>query len=270
MLYVVRLAARPEGPGTIVRAFVKESAGTMQDEGLLVAYESTETARAAVLPVPIPVRIDGALATTAREAGWPGKRAVDVVLSLVLLVLAVPLFLMVALVIKLGSPGPVFFRQRRVGRGGVDFPMLKFRTMHPDSEERLRADPDLRERFLQGSHKIPSRLDPRVTAVGRVLRRLSLDELPQLVNVLLGHMSIVGPRPVERTQLVRDYGVHEASYLALRPGLTGLWQVSGRSRVQFPERARLDCRYLERCGPWTDAKIILRTPRAVVTGLGAD
>jgi exopolysaccharide production protein ExoY len=241
----------------------------MQDEGLLVHHERIETARAAVLPVPIPVRIDGAV-TTARVAGWPGKRVVDVVLALVLLIVTLPLFLLVALVIKMGSSGPVFFRQRRVGRGGAEFPMLKFRTMHPDSEARLRTDPDLHARFLEGSHKIPSRLDPRVTAVGRVLRRLSLDELPQLVNVVLGHMSIVGPRPVERTQLVRDYGVYEAFYLALRPGLTGLWQVSGRSRVQFPERAHLDCRYLERCGPWTDTKIILRTPRAVVTGLGAD
>ncbi len=242
----------------------------MHDEGLLVVDGWPETTRAAVRPVPIPVRVDGALAATSRGVGWAGKRAVDVVLSLVLLVLTLPLFLLLAFVIKLTSPGPVLFRQRRVGQGGADFPMLKFRTMQADSEERLRTDPDLHERFLQGSHKIPSRLDPRVTAVGRVLRRLSLDELPQLLNVLLGHMSIVGPRPVERTQLVRDYGAYESSYLALRPGVTGLWQVSGRSRVQFPERAHLDCRYLERCGPWTDAKIILRTPRAVVTGLGAD
>ncbi len=148
--------------------------------------------------------------------------------------------------------------------------MLKFRTMYTDSEERLHADPALRERFLQGGHKIPSHLDPRVTTVGRLLRRLSLDELPQLLNVLSGHMSIVGPRPVERTQLVRDYGAYQPTYLALRPGLTGLWQVSGRSRVQFPERARLDDRYLHACTPLTDAKIILRTPRAVVTGMGAD
>ena len=242
----------------------------MHDEGLLVAGGSTETARAAVLPVPIPVRIDGAGVAISGGPGWAGKRGVDVVLSLVLLVLTLPLFLVLALVIKLSSPGPVFFRQRRVGRGGADFPMLKFRTMHADSEERLRTDPDLHERFVQNSHKLPCRVDPRVTRVGRVLRRLSLDELPQLLNVLSGHMSIVGPRPVERSQLIRDYGAYEPSYVALRPGLTGLWQVSGRSRVHVPERAQLDCRYLESCGPWTDVKIILRTPRAVVSGLGAD
>src|SRR5919202_215231 len=103
-----------------------------------------------------------------------------------------------------------------------------------------------------------------------MLRRLSLDELPQLFNVLSGHMSLVGPRPVERSQLARDYRGYEHAYLKLRPGLTGLWQVSGRSRVQFPERAQLDHRHLHACTPWTDAKIIIRTPRAVVTGLGAD
>ncbi len=242
----------------------------MHDDGLLVVDEVSEAARAAVLPVPVPVQLTDALSSSARLPGWAGKRAVDIVLSLVLVVVTLPLFVVLAVVIKLTSPGPVLFRQRRVGRGGQDFPMLKFRTMHPDSEERLRRDRALLERFLAGSHKIPSRLDPRVTSVGRVLRRISLDELPQLLNVLAGHMSIVGPRPVERSQLIRDYGVHEATYLALRPGLTGLWQVSGRSRVQFPERAELDSRYLRTCSPWTDAKIILRTPRAVVTGLGAD
>ena len=243
----------------------------MQDDALLVAGDVTDTLRAAVLPVPIPVPFDGAAAVTADpEPGWAGKRVLDVVVSLVLLLLTLPLFLLVGAVIKLTSPGPVFFRQRRVGKDGHDFPMVKFRTMHPDSEARLRCDPDLHARFLEGGHKIPSRLDPRVTAVGRVLRRLSLDELPQLLNVLSGHMSIVGPRPVERSQLERDYGAYQPTYLALRPGLTGLWQVSGRSRVQFPERAQLDQRYLQSSSPWTDVKIILRTPRAVVTGLGAD
>ena len=244
----------------------------MQDEALLVAGRVPEAARAALLPVPVPVAVDGALGPLFQAAAreWRGKRATDVAVALLLLTIALPLFLLLAVVIKLSSPGPVFFRQRRVGRGGRDFPMLKFRTMHVDSEERLRSDPELRQRFLRGGHKIPSRLDPRVTAVGRGVRRLSLDELPQLLNVLVGHMSMVGPRPVERSQLVRDYGGYEAAYLSLRPGLTGLWQVSGRSTVQFPARAALDSRYLETCGPWTEARIPLRTPRAVVAGLGAD
>jgi lipopolysaccharide/colanic/teichoic acid biosynthesis glycosyltransferase len=142
--------------------------------------------------------------------------------------------------------------------------------MASDAELQLRTDEELQRRFLAGDHKLPSRTDPRVTRVGASLRRSSLDELPQLFNILTGDMSLVGPRPVERSQLVRDYDGFETSYLSLRPGLTGLWQVSGRSKVAFPERAQLDERYLASCGPWTDAKILLRTPLVVVTGMGAD
>ena len=247
----------------------------MQDEGLLVVGELTTpslvrppVAPLARAPQPGPGIAAGFLRTDAQ--GWLGKRVADVVLSVMMLAVTLPLFLVLAVVIKLTSPGPVLFRQRRVGRGGQEFPMLKFRTMHTDSEARLRSDAALHELFLSSSHKIPCNLDPRVTRVGRVLRRTSLDELPQLLNVLSGHMSIVGPRPVQRTQLVRDYGVYESAYVALRPGLTGLWQVSGRSRVQFPERAQLDSHYVQTCGPWMDTKIILRTPLAVVSGLGAD
>jgi lipopolysaccharide/colanic/teichoic acid biosynthesis glycosyltransferase len=241
----------------------------MQDDGVLVV-EGATAATPAVHPASrTESRADLALLAP-HGPGWLGKRFVDIVVALLLLLVTSPLFLALAVVIKLTSPGPVFFRQRRVGRGGKDFSMLKFRTMRSDSEARLRSDPALFEMFLQGSHKIPSHLDPRVTAVGRVLRRLSVDELPQLLNVLSGHMSMVGPRPVERSQLVRDYGSYVSAYVALRPGLTGLWQVSGRSKVQFPERAQLDDHYRRACGPWIDAKIILLTPLAVITGLGAD
>lgn len=201
---------------------------------------------------------------------WPGKRIVDIAGATALLLVTLPIFLLMAVLVKVTSPGPVFFRQRRVGRGGSDFRMFKFRTMHMHSEARLRSDAALHDLFIRSGHKIPAHLDPRITRVGRVLRRLSLDELPQLLNVLLGHMSIVGPRPVERTQLERDYAGYAPVYLALRPGLTGLWQVSGRSTVQFPERAELDGQYLRACGPWIDAKILLRTPIVVLTGLGAD
>jgi lipopolysaccharide/colanic/teichoic acid biosynthesis glycosyltransferase len=202
--------------------------------------------------------------------GWRGKRALDIAVTAVLILLFLPVFLVVALAVKASSPGPVLFRQRRVGRGGREFSILKFRTMRADAERQLRTDPQLHERFVAGGHKLPSAADPRVTKVGRLLRRTSFDELPQLLNVLAGDMSLVGPRPVERTQLDRDYDGFRGSYLALRPGLTGLWQVSGRSRIEFPERAHLDERYLASCGPWTDAKILFRTPVVVVTGLGAD
>lgn len=240
----------------------------MHDDGAVVVDQLTTAALPApvfALSPPVSAGVVGADAP-----GWAGKRALDVFLSVVLLLATVPVFLIVAALVKLTSRGPVFFRQRRVGRGGEEFRMLKFRTMRVDSEERLRSDPILHELFLQGSHKVPCHLDPRITAVGRALRRLSLDELPQLINVLRGHMSMVGPRPVERSQLDRDYKGYESAYTALRPGLTGLWQVSGRSTVHFPERAELDRRYLRTCGPLTDAKIILRTPLVVVTGLGAE
>ena len=202
--------------------------------------------------------------------GWRGKRALDIVASVLLILVFLPVLLLVALAVKATSPGPVLFRQRRVGRGGRDFLILKFRTMDSDAERRLRTDEELHRRFLAGDHKLPSRTDPRVTSIGGLLRRSSLDELPQLFNVLAGDMSLVGPRPVVHTELVRDYDGFESSYLSLRPGLTGLWQVSGRSTVAFPERAHLDERYMASCGPWTDAKILLRTPLVVVTGLGAD
>ncbi len=207
---------------------------------------------------------------TAARTGWRGKRLLDVVVSSLLVLLALPVLAAIALAIKLTSPGPVLFRQRRVGRHGTDFSILKFRTMFIDAEAQLQSNEQLQRLFLDGSHKIPSRIDPRVTRVGRFLRRTSLDELPQFFNVLVGHMSLVGPRPVERTQLERDYQGFEPAYLELRPGLTGLWQVSGRSTVQFPERAELDTRYLATCGPWVDTKILARTPLVIVTGLGAD
>jgi exopolysaccharide production protein ExoY len=241
----------------------------VHDDGVLVVGGVADGARLAPL---LPALVPGEVAARPEVTvgGWAGKRAVDLLLSIVLMLVTLPLFLIIAVLIKLTSSGPVFFRQSRVGRNDEEFRMLKFRTMHADAEARLRTDAALYDLFLESAHKIPGHLDPRVTRIGKLLRRLSLDELPQLVNVLCGHMSMVGPRPVERSQLIRDYGAYERVYLALRPGLTGLWQVSGRSKVQFPERAQLDSRYLQACGPWTDAKIILRTPRAVLTGLGAE
>ncbi len=200
---------------------------------------------------------------------WRGKRIFDLLLSLALAILALPLLVLIAVAVKLTSRGPVLFRQRRVGLGGQEFPILKFRTMACDAQEQLWSDPVLVAAFLEHGHKLPGHLDARVTAVGRRLRRLSLDELPQLLNVVAGHMSLVGPRPVERTQLDRDYQGYERAYLRLRPGLTGLWQVSGRSTVQFPERAELDTRYAAGCGPWMDTRILLRTPLAILSGKGA-
>jgi exopolysaccharide production protein ExoY len=203
-------------------------------------------------------------------AEWRGKRALDVMLSLLLAILLAPIALLTALAVWVESPqSPVLFRQKRVGRRNREFSMLKFRTMHPDAEAVLYADGDLLEQFIVYDHKIPSHLDPRITGTGRFLRRYSLDEIPQLFNVMTGDMSLVGPRPVERSQLAQ-YEERKPYYLAVRPGLTGLWQVGGRSRVKFPLRAELDEHYVRNCTLLMDLKILLRTPIAVLRGLNED
>jgi exopolysaccharide production protein ExoY len=201
---------------------------------------------------------------------WRGKRALDIGLALLLVVVLAPMALLAALAIWLEAPrSRVLFRQLRVGRGGREFWMLKFRSMQPDAEECLYAREDLLEHFYSGDHKIPGHLDPRITWAGRFLRRSSIDEIPQLFNILAGQMSLVGPRPVERTQL-GQYESRKVFYLSMRPGLTGLWQVGGRSTVTFPARAQLDELYACSCSFLMDLKILMRTPFAVLKGLNED
>lgn len=213
---------------------------------------------------------DGGLAVLPRVSEWRGKRAMDVLVAAILAVLVAPLALFAALAIWVDAPGsPIMFRQRRVGRGNREFSMLKFRTMRPDAEEWLRTEPEWLDHFYASDHKIPDHLDPRITRIGRFLRRSSIDEIPQLLNVLAGHMSLVGPRPVERTQLAQ-YESRRAYYLAMRPGLTGLWQVGGRSRVPFPARAHLDETYARSCSLATDLRVLIKTPLAVLQGLNED
>ncbi len=197
------------------------------------------------------------------------KRAMDIVGASILLLLLAPLFAVVALLIKLDSPGPVFYRQRRMGRGGRCFPLLKFRTMYQDADRRLkellREHPDLREEY-ELFHKL--RNDPRVTRVGRYLRRFSIDELPQLWNVLRGDLSLVGPRaymPEER----REMDGMDRIILQKRPGVTGLWQVSGRNGLTFEDRVRMDVHYIHNWTPWLDLYILARTVPVVLTGEGA-
>ena len=201
--------------------------------------------------------------------GWPGKRVLDICCSAVLMLLLAPLMLGAALAVKLSSRGPVLFRQPRVGRGGREFRILKFRTMCTDAEEQLRRDTDLHGMYLDGDHKIPCRLDPRVTRLGRIFRTWSIDELPQLFNVLVGDMSLVGPRPVVHGELVR-YAEFVDDYLAVRPGLTGLWQTSGRNQIVFPARAELDAWYRRQCTPLVDLKILVKTPLSVLRRQGSE
>jgi exopolysaccharide biosynthesis polyprenyl glycosylphosphotransferase len=196
---------------------------------------------------------------------WAVKRAFDVVVSILVLVLGLPLWLLIALAIKLGSRGPVLYVDRRVGVGEREFGMLKFRTMISGASE-LQAE--LEKANEAGGALFKIRDDPRVTRVGRVLRRLSLDEIPQIWNVLRGEMSLVGPRPLP----LRDYRLledwHRARYAVL-PGMTGLWQISGRSGLTFDDLVRLDFTYLENWSIWLDITIIVKTIPAVLRRRGA-
>jgi exopolysaccharide biosynthesis polyprenyl glycosylphosphotransferase len=193
------------------------------------------------------------------------KRAMDVVVSALVLAIVSPVLLVAALAILIDSGRPVFFRQRRAGKDGESFTMLKFRTMVADAEERLGELIDL-SKLDEPAFKIPD--DPRVTRVGRYLRRTSIDELPQLINVLRGQMSLVGPRPEEEA-VVALYDERQRGRLAIKPGLTGPMQVYGRSDLTFEERLAMERDYLDNLSLLTDLQILIRTPRAIVRGEGA-
>jgi len=196
------------------------------------------------------------------------KRTLDVVLAAVLLVVTAPLLVALAVVVRATSPGPAFFRQRRIGRHGRVFTILKVRTMVADAEAMLIRDTGLQTTYTSYNFKVPPELDRRLTNVGRVIRRASLDELPQLINVLRGDMSMVGPRPVVPDEL-ETYGEIAPLYLNVRPGITGWWQVQGRSNVTGQDRVELDRHYLENWSLWLDVKILFLTLPAVFRCRGA-
>ena len=208
----------------------------------------------------------------ARDAA---KRALDIAGSAAFLIAFSPVFLFVSALVKLTSAGPVFFRQQRVGEDGRPFLMLKFRTMHVNADHTIHQR--YVENFIQSSGTSESRTnvvfkivdDPRVTRLGHFLRRSSLDEFPQFWNVLTGEMSLVGPRPPLPYEVARYKGWHRRRVLEAKPGITGLWQVTGRSSTTFDEMVRLDLRYAKNYSVWTDLKILLATPRAVISGKGA-
>lgn len=192
------------------------------------------------------------------------KRTGDIVFSLSILTLGSPLFLALALMVKATSKGPVFYVQPRIGRDYKTFGCIKFRTMRKDSDKLLKSllatSPELKREFAK-DHKLKN--DPRITKLGKFLRRSSLDELPQFINVLRGEMSVVGPRPIVRDELTR-YGYHMNEVLAVRPGMTGLWQVSGRNNLSYRQRVRLDLRYSRTRHFMMDLKIVLKTVMVVL------
>lgn len=193
------------------------------------------------------------------------KRSLDVSISATLLVVCLPLFVAISVLIKLRSPGPIFFRQTRIGLHGRRFDLIKFRTMVPDAEERKGAIAHLNE--MDGP-VFKMKNDPRVTPFGRALRRLSLDELPQFWNVLRGEMSLVGPRPPTPDEITQ-YERWQTRRLSMRPGLTCLWQVSGRNQIDFERWMKLDLEYIDSWSQLLDLKILLRTIPAVLHGRGA-
>lgn len=205
------------------------------------------------------------------------KRLIDIILSLVLLVIFSPVVLIGALAIKLTSPGPVFAdTPKRVGKGGRLFYPYKFRSMILNAHKLLTKDPNfskLYKEYKRSSYKLYS--DPRVTPVGRFIRRHSIDEIPQLLNVLKGEMSLVGPRPYYPDELheqQKKYPETRGSVkevLSVKPGISGIWQVSGRSEVNFDKRITLDAYYARNMSLWLDIKILLKTPWAMISGKGA-
>lgn len=213
-----------------------------------------------------PADVGGVSRHVRRTAALATKRVIDIVCSLLLLVILLPLLTCVAVLVTATSPGPAFYRQERIGRGGRPFHILKFRSMSTDADEQLTHLLTAQGRSEAPLFKVDE--DPRVTRVGAFIRRSSIDELPQLINVLQGTMSLVGPRP-QRAAEVAMYTAAERERLTGTPGMTGLWQVSGRSRLAWEEAVRLDVHYCRNWSLLMDLKILVCTVPAVLRGDGA-
>lgn len=208
------------------------------------------------------------------------KRGLDIILSLLLVILLSPVFILIGIAIKLTSKGPILYKQKRVGQFGQQFTFLKFRSMYTNNDPRIHQQ--YIEQFIsqskngsaaqealkqEGLYKLHH--DPRVTPLGNILRKTSLDELPQFFNVIMGTMSLVGPRPPIPYEIEHYDLWHKRRVLEVKPGITGLWQVKGRSRTTFDEMVRLDLQYIDNRCLWTDLKLLLKTPWSVIKGDGA-
>ncbi|MDQ0162569.1 lipopolysaccharide/colanic/teichoic acid biosynthesis glycosyltransferase [Bacillus alveayuensis] len=197
------------------------------------------------------------------------KRTMDIVGAIIGLILTSPLFFIISIFYLFGdSKGPIFFKQIRVGKNGKKFYIYKFRSMLVKAEEKLKADKELYQKYVENNYKLEPHEDPRITNLGRFLRKTSLDEIPQLINVLKGEMSLVGPRPVVEEEL-KEYGMKVSKFLSVKPGITGYWQVSGRSNVGYPERVGIELYYVYNQSIKFDLKILLKTILIVLTKKGA-
>lgn len=200
---------------------------------------------------------------------WP-KRLFDITFSFLVLTVGSPLFILVALLVKFSSKGHTVYSHERIGRGGKPFRCYKFRTMHADADQKLldllKNDETLR---LEWETTRKLRCDPRVTPIGNFLRKTSLDELPQFWNVLTGDLSVVGPRPVVKAEIEKFYGPKAHKILSIRPGLTGMWQVTGRNDTSYETRVKLDEAYVEKHSLWMDLKLIFLTIPSMLFSRGA-
>lgn len=254
---------------TIELDVVEASSATLDLERLVplpldnVVETADPTPERSGRPVLLPSRVGGLATASLLPRAW--KRVFDLLLATVLLVLAAPVLLLVAAAVKVTSPGPVFYRSQRVGRGGDEFAFLKFRTMRTGADREKAA---LAAQNEKSGPVFKMRQDPRVTPLGSFLRRTSLDELPQLLHVLSGRMSLVGPRPPLPAEVSR-YSAREVQRLLVRPGLTCIWQVSGRSDIEFEDWVDMDLEYIRTWSPWLDVKLLVRTVPAVLSGRGA-
>lgn len=218
-----------------------------------------------------PVLHVDAWAESPARIGWRSavKRSIDVVGAVVGLAVTSPLVAVFAVMMRVTSPGPLFFAHTRVGRDGRRFRCYKIRTMCADAESQLLDDPSLHATYRANGYKLPSHADARVTPLGRFMRMSSLDELPQFWNVLRGDMALVGPRPIVDGELEHYAPRDRRLLLSVRPGITGAWAVSGRSRIGYPLRAEMELEYVRRWSAWRDLTILVRTVAAVVVRRGA-
>lgn len=200
------------------------------------------------------------------------KRILDLLVATAIIILFLPFWLIVPLLILIDSGWPIMFRHRRVGKNGLNFYIIKFRSMIPGADEFLhKHDKKLLKKFKKGDWKIAAKEDPRITRLGRVLRALTIDEFPQLFNVLKGEMSMVGPRAYVKNELVEQTKKHPETrqyvtkILSVKPGITGPWQTNGRNEIPFTQRAKMDANYADHLSIWQDIRILLRTPKAMIS-----
>lgn len=194
------------------------------------------------------------------------KRIIDIIISGIGLIICLPIFIIIAIIIKIDSKGPVFFKHKRIGKHGKKLEIYKFRTMIENAEEAMKYFTEEQKKEFKENFKLEN--DPRVTRVGKILRKTSLDELPQIINILKGEMSIIGPRPIVKNELEK-YGKNQERFLSVAPGLTGYWAANGRSDVSYEERMALELYYVDNRSLLLDLKIFLKTIGSVLRGRGA-